>query len=206
MFCFQSWRAQGVPKIPFSEGVALWIIAKIYKTKKILEIGTGSGYSTRWFLSALPNKGKITTIEIDSKTQKIAQKNNQLSKIPPNKKITWLLGDAIKILSDLNCKFDLIFIDGKKSDYRRYFDLSQQLLNKNGVIICDDVFWYQKNKKQLKTHKNISFSTQEIAKKLILKKAENSMKKTINYLQNQPNFKTKLINIGNGLSISKKKN
>lgn len=205
MFFWWSWKNQGIPRIPFSEGLLLWVLIKLTRPKTILEIGTGSGYSTCWLLSGLTSKGKITTIEIDKKTQHIAKKN--LLKYFPHshQRVKWLLGDAKKVLTGIKDKHDLIFLDGKKGDYDQYFKLAnKKLLNPRGIIVCDDVFWYQQHRNEI-IHLSHQKDTKSIAQRLFYEKGEDSLQRFVTSLKKRADFHTILLNIGNGLSISKKK-
>ena len=112
----------------------------LFNAKSVLEIGTHHGFSALCFsVDAL----KITTIEKDEVWASIAQKN-----ISVTKNIELILGDALLVLPTLqeqNKKFDFIFIDAKKSEYKDYVKLSLPLLTNSGAIFIDDTI-LQKHK------------------------------------------------------------
>lgn len=117
-------------------------LVKITKSKNILEIGTFTGVSTIAMAAALHEDGKIITIERNDELEWISTKYFNLSKL--NNKITQLFGSAIDIIPNLDEKFDLIFIDGDKREYTDYYNLSLTKLNPDGLIIADNVLWYNK--------------------------------------------------------------
>ncbi|MBI4158656.1 class I SAM-dependent methyltransferase [Candidatus Woesearchaeota archaeon] len=102
---------------------------------RILEIGTSNGYSTCWMGLACSD-AKITTIEKDSKKIKLAQENFKKLKL---KNIEILEGDALDILHRLKEKFDFVFIDGTKNEYVEYLKALNKKLNKNAIIVADNI-------------------------------------------------------------------
>ena len=125
---------RGIPIIGNKKGK--WLLDKVkeLKPKKILELGTASGYSGIILGS---EKGKLTTIEMDSKIAGEAEKN--FKKFNINAKIT--IGNANLEIKNIKEKFDLIYIDHAKKDYIKILDNCIDLLNKNGVIIADNIFF-----------------------------------------------------------------
>ena len=153
------------------------------KIRKILEIGSAIGYSAIQ-MALVDEKIKITTIEKDEKRYQGAKKNIKLFGL--EKQITIIFGDAKTI--KLNQKFDLIFIDAAKSSNELFFEKWQKNLNNKGYIITD----------------NINF---ELGNKGI-KRLEKLVEKTKQYRQfliDNHQFETKFIDIGDGLSISKRR-
>lgn len=122
--------------ISYETGKFLRMLVEIRKPKRVLEIGTGTGYSTLW-LSA---KNKITTIEIDKKRIKVARK--RLSK---HKNIKIIEGDAVEILKNLRERFDFVFIDARKREYIKYIKLVR--LNKNALIVADNAISHKEKVK-----------------------------------------------------------
>ena len=108
------------------------IICKIKKPKSILEIGTFHGYSALNF-SLLADK--VVALEIDKEAIKIAKENIKKAQA---KNIKLIEGNALETLKKLEEKFDIIFIDAKKSEYKEYLILSLKLLNKDGLIFVDN--------------------------------------------------------------------
>jgi len=108
--------------------------------KNILEIGTFVGLSTMELSSNLKKGGKVTTIEKYKKFYNIAKKNFKINKL--NTKIDIILGEAINILrsNKIKKKFDVIFIDGNKENYKKIYQLCEKKLKSNGIIIVDNIF------------------------------------------------------------------
>ena len=128
-------------QISISQSQFLHLIIKISNIKKILEIGTFTGLSTLSMALALSDDGKIIALDKNEETNKVAidffKKANQ------EHKIKTLIKPALESLDEIkNEKFDLVFIDADKMNYIEYYERSLQLLNKNGLIIIDNVLWY----------------------------------------------------------------
>ena len=130
-------------QIAISQCHFLHLIIKTTKIKKVLEIGTFTGLSALTISLALPSDGKLIVLDKNEKTNKVAinffKKANQDKKI---EMITRLALDSLKDLKKNNKKFDMIFIDADKENYKNYYDKSIELLNKEGLIIIDNVLWY----------------------------------------------------------------
>jgi len=124
------------------QGKLLNFLTKITNAQKILEIGTFTGYSTICFARALPENGKIYTIERNDEIEWLAKKYFKLADL--EHKIEAKIGDALKIIPTINETFDIIFIDGDKKEYLQYYEISLPKLKKNGLIIVDNVLWYNK--------------------------------------------------------------
>ncbi len=129
-----------IPKISITpeQGKLLFILSKLIKAKKILEIGTLIGYSSVWLYESLPKDGILYTIEVSNKHYTIAKKffqNNDLSD-----KINIFLGKAFDMknkLEDLS-PFDMVFLDADKEKYSDYYYLIKTLLKSGGVYIIDN--------------------------------------------------------------------
>ena len=121
------------------QGRFLSFISKIKSPNKILEIGTYTGYSTICLAEGLSTNGKIDTIDKNEELVKI--QNKYFKESGYRKNIIQHTGDAIDILNNLNDSYDIIFIDADKENYINYFNLVSNKLNKNGIIISDNVLW-----------------------------------------------------------------
>ena len=121
------------------QGRFLSMISKIIKPKKILEIGTFTGYSTLCLAEGLEKEGEIDTIDNNYELKKIQNYFFNLSKLQD--KINQFTCDAIEILPKLKDKYDLIFLDADKKNYLNYLNLIVPLLSKKGVLISDNVLW-----------------------------------------------------------------
>ena len=117
----------------------LSILIKAAGVKRILEIGTFTGYSALAMAEQLPEDGKIVTLDINPETNKVAQE--YWRKSPHGKKIESKLGDAITILNELQPGFDLVFIDADKLNYLNYLKRVQKLISINGLIVADNTLW-----------------------------------------------------------------
>ena len=130
-------------QISVSQCHFLHLIIKLSKVKKILEIGTFTGLSSLSMSLALPKDGKLIALDKDKKTTKVAE--NFFKKAKQEKKIKTIIKPALDSLKDLiknKNKFDLVFIDADKKNYKNYYNQSLHLINTNGLIIIDNVLWY----------------------------------------------------------------
>ena len=129
-------------QISETQSLFLQLIIKINKVRKCLEIGTFTGFSALSMALALPENGKITTLDNDKKIVAIA--SDFFKKADLSSKIETIVGSALDTLKNLlneKKKFDLIFIDADKGNYKKYYDLSLNLISENGLIIIDNVLW-----------------------------------------------------------------
>ena len=175
-------------QIAVSQCHFLHLIIKTSKIKKILEIGTFTGLSTLSMSLALPDDGKLIALDKDTETNKIAV--NFFKKANQEKKIQTIVRPALETLKDLKeqkQKFDLVFIDADKENYKNYYDQSLDLIDKNGLIIIDNVLWHG-----------------EVVDK------KNQDKLTINirefnyYVNNDKRIENLIIPIGDGLNVCRK--
>ena len=119
----------------------LHLIIKISNIKNVLEIGTFTGLSALSIALALPEGGKLIALDKNEETNNIA--TNFFKKAKQDHKIQTIINPALESLNDLkNSKFDMIFIDADKMNYKKYYERSLNLLNKNGLIIIDNVLWH----------------------------------------------------------------
>ena len=163
---------------------------KLNRVKSVLEIGTAIGYSA--ILMANANSFvEITTIEKDEKRYKEAVKN--VNKSGLDKKINIVYNDALEV-NLAGCKYDLIFIDAAKGQYIKYFDKFSNYLNPGGIIITDN----------LKFHGLVK--NKDLIKSRNVRGIVNKIEKYIEYLKDNKQFITKFYDIGDGLSVSFKRN
>lgn len=120
-------------------GAFLKMMARLVQAKRILEVGTFTGYSTLCFAEALPADGQIVTCDIDPKSTALAKK--YFASSPHGRKIDLRLGSALETLDGLSGPFDLIFIDADKANYLQYYRRALELVSPNGVILIDNVLW-----------------------------------------------------------------
>jgi predicted O-methyltransferase YrrM len=132
----------GLPKINVSasEGKLLHILALTLGAKRILEVGTLGGYSTIWLARALPEDGRLITLEINDHHADVARSNVESAGLA--KKVQIRVGPASETLSRMSAEgeapFDLAFIDADKDGYPDYLDLTVPLVREGGLILADN--------------------------------------------------------------------
>lgn len=123
------------------QGKFLQLMSKLCNAKRILELGTLGGYSTIWLGRALPEDGKLITIEVDPIHAAVANEN--IIKAGLTEKVDLRIGNALEVLAEILNKnegpFDLIFIDADKPNYINYFELALDLSRQGTLIIADNV-------------------------------------------------------------------
>jgi len=124
-----------------NQGKLLELLAKMQRSRRILEIGTLGGYSTIWLARALPSDGSLVTLERETLRAEVARKNIDRAGLGPLVDIR--IGPAATTLQDLIDEdaepFDFIFIDADKEGYPKYLELSVQLSRPGTVIVADNV-------------------------------------------------------------------
>jgi predicted O-methyltransferase YrrM len=123
-----------------AEGKILQFLCKMAKAKTVVEIGTLYAYSTLWMAKALPEDGKIHSVEFNPEHFSVASKIVEASDVA--QKIKLYLGDAKKILSDIKLKPDLVFIDADKGGYGDYLRWAMENVSVGGLIIGDNTFLF----------------------------------------------------------------
>ena len=119
----------------------LHLIIKTSNIKNVLEIGTFTGLSALSIALALPDDGKLITLDKNKETNKVAV--SFFKKANQEKKIQTIIKPALDSLDELKTnKFDMIFIDADKMNYKEYYERSLRLLDKGGLIIIDNVLWH----------------------------------------------------------------
>ena len=175
--------------IMFDEGIEFIVnYIKNNDVSFILEIGTAIGYSAIKFAQIHPEI-RIFTIEYDIDRYQQAVKN--VNKFNLGDQITVFLGDALKF--DFTEKFDLIFIDGAKSQYINFFEKYKNNLSENGVFISDNLFFHGMVENPELTK---NYSTIKLIRKL---------KRYIDFLKANTEFQTTFYQIGDGVAVSRRK-
>ncbi len=121
------------------EGAFLKMMAQMVQAKRVLEIGTFTGYSALCFAEALPDDGRVITCDIDEHSVALAK--TYWAQSPYGGKIEVRLGPAIETLDTLSGPFDLIFVDADKMNYLKYYRRALELMDSRGVILIDNVLW-----------------------------------------------------------------
>jgi caffeoyl-CoA O-methyltransferase len=121
------------------EGQFLATLVAVRKARRILEIGTFTGYSAISMASALPPDGELITCDVDPEATAIARR--YMDESGHGDKIDIRLGPALETLETLDGRFDIVFIDADKPNYRNYYEASLPLLADDGLLIADNVLW-----------------------------------------------------------------
>ena len=121
------------------EGRFLEMLVWISDAKRVLELGTYSGYSSLSMAAALPGAGRITTCEMSAATAQFAQRHIDAS--PYADQIEIRVGPALDTVAALEGPFDLVFVDAHKPEYPAYFEAVLPLLAPRGLIVFDNTLW-----------------------------------------------------------------
>ena len=121
------------------QGRVLSMLSQMIRPKRILELGTFTGYSALCLAEGLTEDGKLITIEHNDEMEEAIRRNLALS--PLGNKIELVIGDAKEELRRLDDKFDLVFIDADKKEYCDYLDLVLPLMRLGGWILADNTLW-----------------------------------------------------------------
>ena len=178
--------------IPIIMDDTLEIIDKLLKNnkpKKILEIGTAVGYSAICFSEYLEDGGKIDTIERDH--ERVIEAIENIKKAEVEDKINIFEGDAVDILPTFNDKYDLVFIDAAKGKYPFFLEQAKRILNKKGIILADNILYKGYVLSDYNKHKQ--------------RTAVRNLREYIKLTTEDINFDTEILEVGDGLAISKLK-
>lgn len=159
------------------------------KPNRILEIGTAIGFSAINFSKYLSENGRIDTIEIES--LRVEQALENIEKVGVSDKIRVLEGDALDILPYLIEKYDVVFIDAAKGKYNEFFEHAKRLCKPSGYIIADNVLYKGMVQSDYNKHKQ--------------RTAVNKLRIFIDTVLNDEKLESELLDIGDGLMISRVK-
>lgn len=121
------------------QGRILKMFCRMLRPRRVLEIGTYTGYATLCMAEGLEPEGLIHTIEINDEMEDFIRK--YLERSPQKDKVRLHLGDAMEIIPGLDETFDLVFIDADKRLYCEYYDLVFPLVRPGGLILADNTLW-----------------------------------------------------------------
>ena len=178
--------------IPIIMDDTLEYIYKLYKGKKInniLEIGTAVGYSAICFTKLLNDSGIIDTIERDEERYLEAKEN--IKKAEVEDKINILFGDAVEILPTINNKYDMVFIDAAKGKYPFFLKEALRLLKEDGIILADNILYKGYVLSDYNKHKQ--------------RTAVRNLREYIKEVTENPDLETEILEIGDGLAITKRR-
>jgi len=175
-------------QIAVSQCHFLHLIIKISKIKKILEIGTFTGLSTLSMSLALPEDGRLISLDKNDETNKTAL--NFFKKAKQDSKIQTIIRPALeslKLFKEQKVKFDLIFIDADKENYKNYYEESLNLIDKDGLIIIDNVLWHG-----------------EVVDKKKRDKLTTNIREFNSFVNSDKRTENLIIPVGDGLSVCRK--
>jgi predicted O-methyltransferase YrrM len=121
------------------QGRVLSFLSKMIEPKRILEIGTYTGYSALCFAEGLTENGKLITIDLNEELEDLV--NSYIHKTDNQDRVEMRVGNALDIIPTLNELWDIVFIDADKENYSNYYNLVIDKLNAGGYIIADNVLW-----------------------------------------------------------------
>ena len=165
------------------QGRVLSMLSKIIRPRRILEIGTYTGYSAICLAEGLPDDGLLHTIDINEELSEIQRKYFDRSGF--GDKIIQHTGDALKIIPDLDQVIDLVFIDAEKKMYDAYFEAAIKKTKSGSIILTDNVLWSGKvieplDKKDIVTRNLLAYNKK---------------------LKSDPRVETVLLSIRDGLTL-----
>ena len=155
--------------------------------KRILEIGTAVGYSAMCFSTFLAENGVIDTIERDE--ERVKEAKNNIKKVGVENKINIFEGDAVEILPTLKDKYDVVFIDAAKGKYPFFLKESLRLIQTKGVIFADNILYKGYVMSDYNKHKQ--------------RTAVRHLREYIKEITENENMDTQILEIGDGLSITR---
>ena len=175
-------------QISISQCHFLHLIIKISNIKKVLEIGTFTGLSGLTMSLSLPDDGELVTLDKNVERIKIA--SNFFKKASQGKKIKTIIGPALQSITNLKNKgekFDLVFIDADKENYKNYYNQSLDIIEKNGLIIVDNVLWHG-----------------EVVDEKKQDKLTTTIREFNSYLNKDKRTENLIIPVGDGLTVCRK--
>ena len=162
---------------------------KNVQVKRLLEIGTAVGYSAINFTELLDKDGRIDTIERETERVKEAKINIKMTEVED--KINIIEGDAVDVLPTMNEKYDVVFIDAAKGKYPFFLKESIRLLKPKGIIFADNILYKGYVMSDYNKHKQ--------------RTAVRNLREYIREINENPDFDTEILEVGDGLAISRLK-
>ena len=173
-------------QISISQCQFLHLIIKVSKIKRVLEIGTFTGLSTLSMALALPEDGEITAVDKDKNTSKKA--NEFFKKANQDSKISIIVKSALEALMEIrDKKYELIFIDADKMNYKKYYEIALKLLDMEGLIIIDNVLWHG-----------------DVVESNIKDKITDSIRDLNNFISKDERVEKVIVPFGDGMTICRK--
>lgn len=179
-----------IPVVKIQTLRMLGTVMSIKKPGKILELGCAIGLSSMFFAGYLNEGGSIDTVECDPGMAETAK--NNIIKYGYSDKINVVYAEAYDYLSNVNKKYDIIFIDAAKGQYERYFDLCSEMLNNGGIIIADNVLY----RGMVAKGDKVPHRQNTLVERL---------RSFLDRITKDERFDTAILSIGDGLSVSVRK-
>jgi predicted O-methyltransferase YrrM len=168
------------------QGRFLSMISHIINPKRVLEVGTYTGYSAICLAEGLAEGGFLHTIEINCENEEVIRK--YLKKTNNSDKVILHFGDAFKIIPEIEEMFDLVFIDADKERYVDYFELLIEKVKPGGLILADNTLWDGK-----------------VLDNMANDKESVGIRRFNNYIKNDPRIEHVLLTIRDGIMFIRKK-
>lgn len=122
-----------------TQGRLLSMLSKMISPRRVLELGTFTGYSALCLAEGIPAGGELHTVEIDDEAED--ELLELFETAPGGEKIELHIGDALQLIPEIGGEWDLVFIDANKRHYCQYFDAVFPMVRKGGYIIADNTLW-----------------------------------------------------------------
>ena len=168
------------------QGRVLSMLSHMIGPKRILEVGTYTGYAAICMAEGLASDGHLHTIDHNEELEDMA--NDYFEKAGFKDRITMHIGDALEVIPQLNESWDLVFIDADKENYRRYYDQVIKQMNAGSYIIADNVLWSGKVLKDPDANDDETLALQEFN----------------DHVQNDDRVENVLLPIRDGLMVCRK--
>ncbi len=179
----QEARERAIPIVGPLVGRLLALLVRLTRAKRVLEIGTAIGYSTIWLARACP--GRVVTIEYNKAIAQEARRN--ISEAGLGRRVRVLVGDGMDLVPTLRTKFDFLFLDAEKHQYRALLDLALPKLKRGALIVTDNVLWSGRV-----AQPNPDETTQAI-------------REFNEYVHKHPALETVIVPVRDGLALSRKR-
>lgn len=121
------------------QGLLLRMLVGMVRPRRILEVGTYSGYSALAMASAMPPDGELFTFEINDEQEDFTRP--WIDAAPGADRIHFVIGDALTVVPTLGLRFDFVFLDGDKRHYVDYYEMARRHLTPGGYIVADNTLW-----------------------------------------------------------------
>ena len=120
-------------------GALLNLLVRELRPRRVLELGTFTGYSTIWMAAALPEGGRLDTLEINDELEDLIREAFRRAGVED--RVRLVIGDALDILPMVDETYDLVYIDANKRDYVAYYQAVVEIVRPGGLIVADNVLW-----------------------------------------------------------------